>query len=96
MNKAENILKNAFTDAYSLPLKEYSHSFSEEFEKRMNTLIKSQKSILRLVNTTGKKVASVVLALLIITASTVFGVSAIREPVVKAIKEFYTNAKEIL
>lgn len=96
MDNARAILKNAFIDAQ---LKGYSveqHTFTEEFENKMQNLIRQQKGLLKLINTTGKKVACIILTILILTTSTVFSVEALREPVVKAIQNFFVNVKEQL
>lgn len=96
MNNAREVLKKAFIDANS-GVKNYEiFTFSNEFESRMNDYIKSQKGIGRYINTLGKRVAVVILAMLILSTSAVFGVKAIREPVVEAIQEFFVNAKALL
>ena len=62
----------------------------------MRKLIKSQKGVLKLINTAGKKVAVVLLSILILSTSTVFSVKALREPVIEAIQSFFVNVKEQL
>lgn len=46
--------------------------------------------------TAGKKAAVVLLSILILSASTVFSVKALREPVIEAIQSFFVNVKEQL
>lgn len=94
ITKAE--FKQAFREVVSL---EFSHiptdenaieyTFSEKFNKRMEKLIKSQKKVYwNLINTTSKRVAIIFLA--IFTMFTVaFSVKAIREPILKFIKQIY-------
>lgn len=89
-------LKNAFREVVSL---EFSHiptdensidyTFSEQFNQRMKKLIKSQKKVCwNLVNTAGKRVAIISLAIFTMFA-TAFSVKATREPIVKFITEIY-------
>lgn len=89
------ILKNAFISAQTengvLP-----YEFSEQFEAKMIRLIKSQKGIRRLINTAAKRAACIILSLLIATATTVFSVDALREPVSEAVESFFVNVKEYL
>ncbi len=96
MTDTRNLLKNAFIDAQRDMRTLEPHVFSQDFENKMTFLIKSQKGALKLINTVGKRVAILVLAFVIITASTVFGVEAIRTPVVNAIQEFFVNIKQEL
>ncbi len=95
MDNARAILKNAFIDAQFGDTAK-SHIFSAEFERKMQDLIRYQKGLLKLINTTGKKVACILLSILIIATSTVFSVEALREPVIEAIQSFFVNVKEQL
>lgn len=96
MNNAEFILKNAFVDSQLDTDIIFNHNFSPKFEKEMQQLIKSQKGFLKLINTTAKRVACIIISTLIITASTVFSVEALREPFVEAVQNFFINVKELL
>ena len=96
MTDVNSVLKRAFIDSQLDCDTESTHNFSPIFEKEMRKLIKSQKGILKLINTTGKKVAVVLLSILILSTSTVFGVKALREPVIEAIQSFFVNVKEQL
>ena len=96
MTDVNSVLKNAFIDSQLDCDTESTHNFSPIFEKEMRKLIKSQKSMLKLINTAGKKVAVVLLSILIISTSTVFSVKALREPVIEAIQSFFVNVKEQL
>ena len=71
--------------------------FSENFENKMQKLIRLQKkSYFYLINTVGKRVAIIVLAIMISLTATTFGVKAIREAVIEFITETFekfTNIK---
>lgn len=88
--------KNAFRAVVSA---EFSHipedessidyTFSERFNKRMAKLIKSQrKSYWVLINTAAKR-AAVIFVAIITLFTAAFSVKAIREPVLRFIKEVY-------
>ncbi len=96
MDNARVILKNAFTDAQLVGIITTPHNFSQEFEFNMRRVIKQQKGILKLINTTGKRVACVMLTVLICLASVACSIKEVREPIFKEIKKFYVNAKELL
>lgn len=65
-------------------------TFSEAFEKKMQKLILLQKkSYFYLINTVGKRVAIIILAIMISLTATTFGVKAIRESVIKFITETF-------
>ena len=96
MTDVNSVLKNAFIDSQLDCDTQFAHNFSPVFEKEMRKLIKSQKSMLKLINTAGKKAAVVLLSILILSASTVFSVKALREPVIEAIQSFFVNVKEQL
>lgn len=88
--------KEAFREVIS---SEFSHipknedeidfEFSERFNKRMTKLINSQKkAYYKLINTAAKRVAIIfVLILTMFTAA--FSVKAIREPIIKFVKQIY-------
>lgn len=88
--------KNAFRTAISLDYVDIPEnddiinvSFSDEFIKKMQKLIISQKkSYWYFINTTAKKVAAVFLVSMILFSS-MMSVRAIREPVVEFFKEVY-------
>lgn len=64
--------------------------FSKTFENKMQKLIRSQrKSYYYLINTVGKRVAIIILAIMISLTATTFGVKAIRESVIKFITETF-------
>ena len=68
---------------------EIDFEFSERFNKRMTKLINSQKkAYYKLINTAAKRVAIIfVLILTMFTAA--FSVKAIREPIIKFVKQIY-------
>ncbi len=84
------ILRRAFDviareEAKALPTpEECTHiTFSEEFEQKMQKLIsKEKKPYYYLINTVGKRVACVIIAVLLALTSITFGVKAIREAVI--------------
>lgn len=89
-------LRSAFIDAQCDMINECKYSFSDYFKQKMDFLIRQQKGAMRFVNSVGKRAACVILAVLICLTSTVFGVKAIREPVFKAVENFYVSIKEKL
>lgn len=70
--------------------------FSEAFEKKMQKLISVQKkSYFYLINTVGKRVAIIVLALVISLTATAFSVKAIREAVIEFFIETFTTHSKV-
>ena len=71
-------------------------TFSELFEKKMQKLIMAQKkSYFYLINTVSKRVAIIVLALIISLTTTTFGVKAIRETVIEFITETFERFTKV-
>ena len=71
-------------------------TFSEAFEKKMQKLIRAQKkSYFYLINTVGKRVAIIILAIVISFTATTFGVKAIRESVIEFITETFEKFTKI-
>lgn len=71
-------------------------TFSEVFERKMQKLIAFQKkSYFYLINTVGKRVAIIVLALVISLTATAFSVKAIREAVIEFFIETFTTHSEV-
>lgn len=96
-NERDNKLKSAF-ELYnqrmieSLPTDEELSkiSFSETFERKMKKLLSLQKkTYYKLINTVGKRVAIIVLTLIISLTATTFSVKALREAVIEFITETY-------
>ena len=82
----------AIEEAATLPTAEESAyiTFSAEFECKMQKLIKKEsKPYFRLINTVGKRVACIVIAVLITLTSVTFGVKAIREAVIEFFVETF-------
>ncbi len=72
-------------------------TFSQVFEKKMQKLIKAQKkSYYYLINTVGKRVAVIILAIMISLTATVFGVKAIRESVIEFITETFERFTNVI
>lgn len=70
---------------------EITNSFSQNFEQRMEKLIRSERKISwHWVNTAGKRTAIIIIALLCIV-SAAFSVEAVREPVVNFIVEIFDD-----
>ncbi len=90
------ILKRAFIDAFYQESFADNQKFSPIFESQMQRLIQKQKGIYRLVNTVGKRVACIILVILVSLTTTVFSVEALRVPVVKAIENFFVEVKDKL
>lgn len=64
--------------------------FTKAFENKMEKLIRAQKkSYFYFINTVGKQVAVIILAIMISLTATTFGVKAIRESVIKFITETF-------
>ena len=98
MGMSKDDFKRAFREVVSsefanIPLDENNIdiTFSEKFNKKMEKLIKSQrKSYYILINTVGKRVAILFVAIItLFTAS--MSVKAIREPVINFIIEVYES-----
>ena len=96
MDNTRAILKNAFIDAQLVGYTVKQHTFSTEFETKMKRIIKYQKGVLRLINTTGKRIACVLLTLLLCLTTVACSIKEVREPIIEEIKKFYVNAKELL
>ena len=65
-----------------------SVTFSSDFEEKMQKLLKKQKKpYYYMINTIGKKIAIIILALLITLTATTFSVKALREAVLEFIRE---------
>ncbi len=101
--ECDNKLKSAF-ELYnqrlieSLPSSEelLKISFSEAFERRMEKLLSLQKkSYYRLINTVGKKVAVIIVAVIIGLTATTFSVKALREAVLEFITETHKKYTKV-
>lgn len=94
INKAE--FNKAFREVVSaefshIPCDEDSinYTFSERFNKRMEKLIKSQKKpYWNFISTASKRAAVIIVAILTVFTAA-FSVKAIREPILKFIKQIY-------
>lgn len=96
MSDISKTLKRAFIDSQMEYIVDSVHSFSPVFENRMKRLIKSQKGFMKLINTAGKRVACILLSVLIIVAASVSSVEALRKPFTEAVKSFFVSVKELL
>jgi hypothetical protein len=94
---ALEIYSESFTASYPDENElEESVSFSEEFYKKMNRLIRIRKRPYYVfIKTTGTKVASILLIILITLSATVFSVKAFRDPVIKFIVETFEKFSRI-
>ncbi len=96
MADAKNILKNAFIDAQLIGYSVKPYNFSDEFELKMRSIIKSQKGFNRLINTTAKRVACIILAIFLSLSTVACSIKDVREPIINEIHKFFVNAKELL
>lgn len=96
MTDVNTVLKNAFIDSQLESNTESTHNFSPIFEKEMRKLIKSQKGVLKLINTAAKRAACIVLAVLFSLTAVACSIEEVREPIVKEIQRFFVNARELL
>lgn len=96
MTDIKRILKNAFIDAFGSDVKTEEYEFSSFFEYKMNQLIKANKGINRLFNTTGKKIVCIAVAALIALTTVACSVKEVRETVIQKTEEFIVNVKEKL
>lgn len=72
-------------------------TFSEEFERKMQKLIDRQKKFYYYwFNTVGKRVAAIILVILLSFATITFSVRALREPVIRFIVETYEKFSSII
>lgn len=87
-NKFSKAIEDALNEEYAKAVPEYNekHIFSEKFNRKINKLIKRQKkSYYKMINTVGKRVACIVLIILIASFSTIMSVDALRN----AFKDFF-------
>lgn len=96
MTDVNSVLKNAFIDSQLESNDEITHNFSPIFEKEMRKLIKSQKGVLKLINTAAKRAACIALAVLFSLTAVACSIEEVREPIVKEIQRFFVNARELL
>lgn len=77
---------------------ELSHiTFSEEFEKKMQKLINRQKKFyFTWFNTVGKRVAAIILVILLSFATITFSVKALREPVIRFFVETFEKFSNVI
>ena len=101
--KEKSIIYEAFDMYYldyckTLPSnEELSHiTFTKEFEERMRKLIEREKKFyFYWINTVRKRVAIIILVIIISLTSVTFGVKAIREPVIRFILETFEKFTNI-
>lgn len=90
-----SLLKKAFTEAQLNSEHTVKHSFSPEFEAKMNSIIRSQSRSYTFINTTAKRVACVILAALISLFGAACGVKQVREPIIREVKRIIVNISEL-
>lgn len=72
-------------------------TFSEEFERKMQKLINRQKKFYYYwFNTVGKRVAAIILVLLLSLTTITFSVRALREPVIRFIVETFEKFSSVV
>jgi hypothetical protein len=73
------------------------HGFSDEYNRKMDKLLKfSRKPYFNFVNTVGKRAAVIIVTLITALSITTFSVKALREPVVDFIISVYEKFSNIL
>lgn len=73
-----------------------SYEFSPDFERRMDKLIRQRrKPYYRFINTSGKRVAVILLAFLTISFTTVMSVEALRTPFLDFITSIFSDHSEV-
>lgn len=73
-----------------------SVTFSKDFERKMNKLLSQQKkAYYYFINSVGKRVAIIFLALLLCLSVTTFSVKALREPVLKFITQIFNTHTDV-
>lgn len=93
--KAFDLYSRECYEAYDFE-KDSELQYSEEFEEKMQRLIRRHKKpYYRLINTAAKRVACIVAALLIAAAGTVLSVDALREGVKNFIVEVYEKFSRV-
>ena len=100
----DRIIRLAFEKYYEEFFKNYpskeameSVTFSEKFERKMERLIRRQKKpYYFMINTVAKRVAMIILSIIISLTVVTFSVEAIREPVVKFIVETFEKFSSIV
>ena len=89
-NKFSNAIASALDEEYAdmIPKYECDHIFSDEFNKKLDKLVKRQrKPYYKFISTTARRAACIIVAVLIASFSTVMGVGALRS----AFKEFFMS-----
>lgn len=89
------LLKKAFTDAQLNSEPTVRHSFSPEFEAKMESIIRLKGKNPAFLNTVGKRVACVILAVLISLCGVACGVKQVREPLIREVKRIIVNIGEL-
>jgi len=88
----EIYIEHKLSSLPSLQELENFHTFSPEFEKKMNNLIRNyKKPYYKLINSVGKRVAVLVFTLLIAISATVFSVEALRNNVFDFLINIYND-----
>lgn len=79
-------------DEYTL----VAHSFSPEFERKMQALISSQGGIARLYNTAAKRAACIALAAVVALGTAACSIKPIREPIAEKIEQLVYDIRTAL
>jgi len=95
LNAAFEIYNTQFCDSLPHDYELENITFSESFDSKMQKLLKlEQKPYFYMINTIGKRVAIIILSVLIALTATTFSVKALREAVIDFITEtFKTHTK---
>ena len=100
---SESLFENALTEfmcaegeALMIENEVIDHVFSPSFEKKMDKLIKRRrKPYFRMINTVGKRVACIALAVFIATATTVMSVDALRNAVFNFFSDLFGKGSAV-
>lgn len=81
MNKLSRAIAAALISEYKNSVPDGSeHEFSEEFEKKMNKLIKKRNlPFYMLINTAGKRIAGIAIGIIVALSAAVISIEALRE-----------------
>lgn len=103
-NFIDSILKKAARQAQERELETLDqemaltepHVFSDDFERKMEKMLKSSRKPYYFIKTLGKRAATIIIAIVMALSVMTFSVKAIREPVIEFIIEVYEKFTAII
>lgn len=97
MEKTKEKIKSAFIDAICITDDIQNCPLSNEFDNNVLSFCKKNSNkFYKYFNTTSKRIACIILTVILCLTTTVFSVEALRQPVVEAIQSFFVNVKDQL